>query len=162
MKVIDRDGLRLCKFQAELFETSVSKLLMSSEVFVRRFMNSNVVMELDNLSFLDDSKTIDDIFDDLNYQYGETTYGSVKYDKDVMHWCGYIYRYFSYTYDILSKQVYKLLPLKYLIKCFSKYHTLEPNVAIVKILEEKNISFDDNDRIQRSLEIMRRIRKECK
>ena len=62
MRKIDKEGKRLCDIQADLFEKSVSALEMSSEVFVRRFMNSKIAIELDNKAFLDDSKTINDIF----------------------------------------------------------------------------------------------------
>ena len=115
---IDRDGKRLCDIQAELFEKSVSTQDMSSEVFVRRFMNSKIAIELDSKAFLDDSKTINDIFADLDLQYGKTTYGSLKYNKDIMYWVGYLYRYFCYTYDVSSKQAYKYLPLKYVASTF--------------------------------------------
>ena len=115
MKELDRECKRLADIQAELFELSVKKLEMSSEVFVRRYMNSKIVKELDDYSFLDDSKTIEDIFIELDSQYGKTKYGSIKYNHNSMYWAGYLYRCFSYTYEISSKQAYKLLPLKEVI-----------------------------------------------
>ena len=48
MRMIDRDGKRLCDIQAELFEQSVYSLDISSEVFARRFMNSNEAKQLDD------------------------------------------------------------------------------------------------------------------
>ena len=159
MRELDRDGRRLCIIQAELFEQSIKKLKMSSEVFVRRFMNSNIVCELDNSSFLEDSKTIDDIFDSLNKQYGELNYGSVKYHRDVMYWAGYLYRQFSYTYKISSKQAYKMLPLKYVASTFEPYHTLDISQAIERLLESKNISFNDEDMVKKGVVILRNIRK---
>ena len=98
MKQLDRECKRLADIQAELFELSTRKLEMSSEVFVRRFMNSKIVKEMDDYSFLDDSKTIEDIFKELDQQYGKTTYGSIKYNSDSMYWVGYLYRCFSYIY----------------------------------------------------------------
>lgn len=158
MKNIDKDGLRLCSIQAELFEKSVDYLEMSSDIFYRRFMNSNVVTELDNLSFLDDSKSIEDIFFDLDEQYGPSNYGSTKYHKDVMFWCGYILRYFAYTYELSSKQVYKLLSLKYVASTFNAYHTLDGEEAINRLLEAKNISFKEEDEIARGVAIIKKIR----
>ena len=40
MEKIDHDGLLLCEIQAKTFELSVSVTETSSEIFVRRFMNS--------------------------------------------------------------------------------------------------------------------------
>lgn len=51
MKELDRECKRLTDIQAELFELSVKKLEMSSEVFVRRYMNSKIVRELDDCFF---------------------------------------------------------------------------------------------------------------
>lgn len=158
MKKIDRDGLRLCDIQAEVFQNSVSKLNMSSEIFFRRFMNSNIACELDNLSFLDDTKTVTDIFECINEQYGELSYGKVKFHQEIMYWCGYLYRYFVYTYEISSKQAYKLLPLKYVASTYLPYHTLDVSQAIERLLEAKNISFSDEDMIRKGVSILRTIR----
>lgn len=158
MKRIDKEGLLLCSIQGDLFEKSVSFSSTSSEIFYRRFMNSNVVCELDNLSFLDDTKSIEDIFLDLDKQYGTSNYGSIKYNKDIMFWCGYVLRYFAYTYELSSKQIYKLLPLKYVASSFNAYHTLDSEEAINRLLEAKNISFKEKDEIARGVAILRKIR----
>ena len=158
MKELDRECKRLADIQAELFELSVKKLEMSSEVFVRRYMNSKIVKELDDYSFLDDSKTIEDIFIELDYQYGKTTYGSIKYNHNSMYWAVYLYRCFSYTYEISSKQTYKLLPLKEVISLYEPYHTLDILQAIERMLEAKKISFNSEDNIKKGVDILRKIR----
>lgn len=135
---------------------------MSSEVFVRRYMNSKIVRELDDCSFLDDSKTIEDIFIELDNQYGKTTYGSIKYNHNSMYWAGYLYRCFSYTYEISSKRAYKLLPLKEVISLYEPYHTLDILQAIERMLEAKNISFNSEDNIKRGVAILRKIREQNK
>jgi hypothetical protein len=42
LKKIDKDGLLLCELQANAFEMSADSTDVSSEIFIRRFMNSNV------------------------------------------------------------------------------------------------------------------------
>ena len=158
MRTIDRDGKRLCDIQAELFEQSINSLDISSEVFVRRFMNSNVVKQLDDLSFLYDTKTIADIYLELDEQYGKSNYGSIKYHHNAMYWAGYLYRYFAYTYEITSKQAYKLLPLKEIISTFEPYHTLDVSEAIYRLLEAKKMTFDEDKLEERKLSIMRHVR----
>lgn len=66
MKKIDKDEKRLCDIQTNLFEKSTDSLNISSKNFVRRFMNSKIAIEFNNNSFLDDSKTINDIFTELD------------------------------------------------------------------------------------------------
>lgn len=162
MRSIDRDGKLLCGIQGQLFEQSVDKLNMSSKIFVRRFMNSNVATQLDQLSFLDDTKDLRDIFYELDEQYGKTNYGSVKYNKNAMYWAGYLYRYFVYTYEITSKLAYKLLPLGEVISSFEPYHTLDVSEAIYRLLEAKNLTFDEDKKEERYLAIMRSVREHSK
>ena len=52
MRKIDRDGLLLCELQAESFARSLTDARTSSEIFIRRFMHSNFVKEMDNASIL--------------------------------------------------------------------------------------------------------------
>lgn len=158
MRQIDRDGLLLCKIQGNLFEESLSKTDCSSEVFIRRYMNSNVVKELDSLSFLDDTKTTDNIFEELNKEYGVSTYGKSRFNKEALYWMGYIYRYFSYTYDLSSKQVYKIIKPKELNEVYLPYHTFDPKFAIERILEEKNISLCEDSLFNRNYDIFKKIR----
>ena len=159
MKTIDREGKRLCEFQAELFEKSISNLEMSSEIFVRRYMNSKIVSELDSGSFLEGNMGINDIYEELDRQYGPSTYGSRKYHRDVMYWTGYLYRYFCYCYDVSSKQAYKLLPFKYIASSFEPYHTLDVSQALERLLESKGISFSEEEMNKRGVAILRSVRK---
>ena len=50
MKKIDRDGLLLCELQATAFENSIDKMDSSSEIFIRRFMKSNIAKRMDDES----------------------------------------------------------------------------------------------------------------
>lgn len=158
MKEFDRDAMILCDTQAELFERSTTELDCSSEVFIRRFMNSKIAKELDSTFFLDDTKTIDNIFQEIDKEYGVSTYGKTKYSNNTIHWIGYIYRYMAYTYEIPSKRIYKMIKPKELKEVYLPYHTLDPKAAIERILEDKNISFKEEDIQKRNYEIFKRIR----
>ena len=52
MRKIDSLGLKLCSFQAQLFEESLSKCECSSRIFARRFLNSDLAKRMDNDGFL--------------------------------------------------------------------------------------------------------------
>lgn len=157
MKKIDKDGLALCNLQGGVFSFSLENTLCSSEIFMRRFMTSNISKEFDSLAILDDSLTIEGIIQKINEEFGETNYGTVKYEKEVMFWIGYIYRYFAYTYDLSSKYIYKLIKPKELNELYYVYHTFDPAVAIERILEEKNISFNLEDQNKRLLKMLRNM-----
>lgn len=158
MKRINKDGLLLCELQAKAFEMSVDMTSTSSEIFIRRFMNSRIAKKLDNGAVLQTNIQAKDLLDRIEEQYGSSKYGSVKYTKNEIYWIGYIYRYFSYTYDMSSVQVYKIAKPKELRGLFLPYHTMDPAQAIERILEAKNLIFSEEEELRRQYEIFRKIR----
>lgn len=158
IKKINRDGLLLCELQAKAFENSIDKMESSSEIFIRRFMKSKIAKRLDNQSILDSNIQANDILALVDEEYGATDYGSVKYTHNEMYWIGYIYRYFSFTYDLSSSQVYKIIKPKELRGLFLPYHTMDSSQAIERILEAKGMFIDEETELQRQYEIFKRIR----
>lgn len=158
MKKMDKDGLLLCDLQGNAFELSIELTSTSSEIFMRRFMNSNAAKTIDNESILEMNIQPKDIIKQVEEEYKESEYGSVKYTKDEMYWIGYLYRYFSYTYELSSTRVYKIVKPKELRGLFYPYHTLSPEQAIERILEAKGMKLSLEDEIERQFEIYKRIR----
>ena len=158
MKKIDNDGLLLCEMQARAFELSAVVQDTSSEVFIRRFMNSDVAKQLDNMSVLQGNTQATDILKYIDEEYGKSEYGSVKYSPNELFWIGYIYRYYAYTYDKTSRQVYKIVKPKELRGLFLPYHTMDPAQAIDRILEAKGLTNEDACEEKRQFEIFKKIR----
>ncbi len=161
MKKIDKDGLLLCELQAKTFEMSIDATEVSSEIFIRRFMNSQISKSIDSCEILQTNMQAKDILERIEEQYGKSNYGSKKYTKNELYWIGYIYRYFSYTYEKSSVQIYKIVKPKELRALFLPYHTLDPSQAIERILEAKNLFIvDDKAEIGRQYKIYKSIRDE--
>lgn len=160
MRKIDKDGLILCDLQGLAFELSVELASTSSEIFMRRFMNSKMAKMIDNESILQMNMLPKDIVIQVQEEYKESKYGSVKYKKNEMYWIGYLYRYFSYTYELTSIRVYKIVKPKELRELFLPNHTLSPEQAIERILEAKGILLnqDDDSELNRQYEIFKKIR----
>ena len=159
MKKIDKDGLILCDIQADIFEQSIDRFECSSEIFIRRFTNSQIVKLFDDKSILENSYSEEAIFDSLLNEYGKLSYGKSKYTKNEMYWIGYTYRYFCYTYDINMKQAYSIVSPKEMRSVFIPYHSLDCPQAIERILEAKNISFDKNEMLKKGVELLRVLKK---
>ena len=157
MKKIDKDGLLLCDLQAKAFEMSCESLSVSSAIFIRRFMHSDIAKEMDNLAVLQTNLQAKDILDRVNEEYGVSEYGSVEYTPNELYWIGYIYRYYAYTYDRTSTQVYRTVKPKELRGLFLPYHTLDPAQAIDRILEAKGMAAGIDEEM-RQFEIYKRIR----
>lgn len=158
MRKIDNDGLLLCEMQAKVFELSGLEQNTSSAVFIRRFMNSDVAKQLDNLTILQSNTQAPDILKLIDEEYGKSEYGSVQYSLNELYWIGYIYRYYAYTYIKTSKQVYKIVKPKELRELFLPYHTMDPAQAIDRILEAKGLVYADDYEEKRQFEIFKRIR----
>ena len=152
---LDRDGLSLCKIQGELFEKSITNVSTSSSIFIRRFMNSEIAKAFDSKDFLNDTISVNGIYKELDAQFGESKYGSTKFNSEVLFWIGYIYRYFSYTYDLSSKQVYKIIKPNELNEMYYVYHTFDCANAIERILEEKGICFEEDKLNDKLLSLIR-------
>ena len=155
MKVIDDIGIRLCKFQGETFSLSFTNTECSSAIFIRRFMNSYFASRLDNGGLVSEVFDSNVVFEELEYEFGVSYYGKEKYSTEELYWIGYIYRYWCYTRELTSKQVYKIIKPKELRSLYFPYHSLDPKQAIDRILEAKDI--DESDYTKRGVEILRRI-----
>ena len=160
LKKIDKSGLLLCDLQAKTFECTVDLTTVSSEIFIRRFMNSKIAKSMDNESILQTNIHEKDILDRIEEQYGKLEYGSIKYTHNEMFWIGYLYRYFCYTYKLSSVQVYKIVKPKELRGLFLAYHTMDVSQAIERILEAKGLLVDEETELKRQYEIFKRIRKQ--
>lgn len=160
MKQIDEIGLKLCKFQAELFETSVVKTECSSPIFLRRFMYSSVAERMDKTGFLFEASNTSSVLDDIEEEFGKSDYGKKKYHPEELYWMGYIYRYWCYTYGKTSKQIYKIIKPEELKCLYFPYHSLDPAQAIERIMEAKGLI--EKDFTQQGVEIFRKILKEKK
>ena len=158
MKKIDKNCLLLCDLQATAFECSVDRMESSSEIFIRRFMKSEIAKRFDNESVLETNIQANDILQLVDEEYGVSDYGSVKYTHNEMYWIGYIYRYFAVTYELTSPQVYKIVKPKELRGFFLPYHTMDPAQAIERILEAKEMLIDEDMELKRQYEIFKRIR----
>lgn len=138
-KEIDNIGLTLCDYQSDLFEKSVNYLSCSSIYFIKTFMNSKIAKRIDNPAFLLESVDVTALLNDLNNQH-KLNRGKELYPTYVMKWIGYIYRFFSYTYNYSSKKVYEIVKPKELYALYEPYHSLDPKEAIERIIESKNIN----------------------
>lgn len=159
MRDMDSIGLKLCSYQAELFERSLEETACSSGIFIRRFMNSNLASRMDHAGFLFDSLDISDAIAEIEAQYGVSTYGQEQFSVEEMHWIGYIYRYWVYVSDKSSRQIYKLIKPDLMRRLYFPYHSLDPMQAIERMMEVVSPkSPAEMDDITRGVAALRKVR----
>ena len=135
MRKMDQDGLLLCDLQGNAFELSIQLTSTSSEIFMRRFMNSKMVKMIDNESVLQMNIQPKDIIKWVEEEYKESKYGSVKYTKNEMYWIGYLYRYWHFYKNESSVKIYKQAPAKIMKRNYLIFHTMAPELAIDDLKE---------------------------
>lgn len=156
MKEMDNYGLKLCQFQAELFQKSINETKCSSKIFIRRFMLSDIAKRMDKVGFLYSVTDTIDAFIEIETQFGASDYGTQKFEEEELYWIGYIYRYWSYIAGMSSKQLYRLVKPEELKKVYFPYHSFDPALAIERIKEAKQMTEEDD--IKRGVTILRKIR----
>ena len=155
MKKIDEEGLTLCALQADIFAASLEAASCSSPIFIRRFMNSQAAARMDHRGFLLEASDAVSVLNEVETQYGPTSYGKERYGREELYWLGYLYRYWSYTYEKSSKQVYRQMKATELRKLYYPYHSLDPAQAIERILESRGN--EEEDYTEKGVRVLRRI-----
>ena len=127
--------LKLCDIQGRLFELSGEKTLPSA-AFIRVFMSSNVAKELDSqynrMQWMGEEYLLEEILSDLKETLPKT--GEV-YQKDVLYWIGYIYRYWHFYSKEDSLKILRQAPVDTMKRNFMMFHTMDPVLAIEKLKE---------------------------
>ena len=150
MREFDHDGLLLAEYQGKLFEKS-TELKCSTAVFMRRFLHSDLLKQLDayDLSLL--SLDVLEGINSIQQQFGDSDYGKIKYSASAMFWIGYMYRYIAYTREVSTKFVMKLFPYKQMNDVYYSFHTQSPEWCVGSLLdmnEQSEDIFDNNLRLK--------------
>ena len=123
--------LKLCDIQGRLFENSIK---YGSESFIRDFMTSEMAAHLDSpynkYQWMGEEYLLEELCDEKNLE----TEGE-KYNKDVLYWIGYIYRYWAISRNESSKKIIRQAPAKTMKRNYFAFHTLDPELAIDDLKE---------------------------
>ena len=158
MKKADYNCTVLCKMQANLFFEYDNYVSCSPTVFIRRFMNSDLAKRFDDYTVLLDISSNETFIQELNEQYGETTFGKTEPKlKEAMFWAGYLYRYWCFVYEIPSKKLIRYVNPKMLLDRYYVYHSMDLDYAIERICEEEKILLKPNKTIGELLEELMKL-----
>ncbi len=147
-KELDYEGMLLCSYQGKLFEKSYD-LNCSSAIFLRRFINSHLLDEIDLNTTINKTLDEDEGIASIISQFGPIDYGKNKYSKESLFWMGYIYRYISYTRDISTRTLFSLFHHELLNAIYYPYHSQDPEVVVQYLLKINGLQEDDLDKNNR-------------
>lgn len=150
MREFDHDGLLLAEYQGKLFEKS-SELNCSTKIFLRRFLHSNLLKQLDQNSTSSLSLDVNEGMNSISEQFNESNYGKEKYSRSALFWIGYMYRYISYTREVSTKFIMTIFKSEQMNDVYYSFHTQDPEWCIRSLLEINHLDetiFDKNLRLK--------------
>ena len=125
--------LKLCDIQGRLFELSGAKGY-DSVPFIKAFMTGEVAKGLDSkfnrLQWAGEEYLLAEVAETANL-----TTGGIVYDKEVLYWSGYLYRFWHFDTGEDSKEIYKQAPAETMSRNWLIFHTLAPEMAIEDLKE---------------------------
>ena len=132
---MDELQLKLCDIQGRLFELSAEKKLPSAS-FIKAFMTSETAKELDSrynrMQWMGEEYLLEEVLSSA----GNALSGAGEvYQKDVLYWIGYIYRYWHYYTGESSAKILRQAPATTMKRNYLMFHTMDPVVAIEDLKE---------------------------
>ena len=135
---MDELQLKLCDIQGRLFELSGEKQLPSAS-FIKVFMISETAKELDSrynrMQWMGEEYLLEEIISSA----GDTFSGTGEiYQKDILYWIGYLYRYWHYYTGESSAKILRQSPAATMKRNYMMFHTMDPVLAIENLKEIYN------------------------
>ena len=132
---MDELQLKLCDIQGRLFELSAEKKLPSAS-FIKAFMTSETAKELDSrynrMQWMGEEYLLEEVLSSA----GNALSGAGEvYQKDVLYWIGYIYRYWHYYTGESSAKILRQASAATMKRNYLMLHTMDPVVAIENLKE---------------------------
>lgn len=120
---------QLCDIQGRLFELAL-KNKYDCPAFIKTFMNSQAAAALDDIYDRLQWAGEEYILEELEDETKGLEKAGIIYNKEVMYWIGYIYRYWHYYTNEDSREIYKIADAKTMNECWLGFHTLDVEMAI--------------------------------
>lgn len=120
---------QLCDIQGRLFELAL-KNKYDCPAFIKTFMNSQAAAALDDVYDRLQWAGEEYILEELEDEAKGLEKAGIIYNKEVMYWIGYVYRYWHYYTNENSREIYKIADAKTMSECWLGFHTLDVEMAI--------------------------------
>ena len=132
---MDELQLKLCDIQGRLFELSAVKK-MPSAAFIKAFMTSETAKELDSrynrMQWMGEEYLLEEV---LSSAGDYLTVAGEIYQKEVLYWIGYIYRYWHYYTGESSAKILRQASAATMKRNYMIFHTIDPVIAIEDLKE---------------------------
>lgn len=135
---MDELKLKLCDIQGRLFELSAEKKYPST-AFVKAFMTSDTAKSLDSEYNRMQWAGEEYLFEEIESSASDSLSANGEiYDRDILYWIGYIYRYWHYYSGENSAKIHKQAPVETMKRNYMIFRTMDPVLAIENLKEIHN------------------------
>ncbi len=134
MVMLTREKRQLCDIQGRLFELAWQNGY-DSVAFMQAFMNSKAAASLDDVYDRLQWAGEEYILEELEDEVGGLQKSDVIFDREVMYWAGYTYRYWHFYTQESSKEIYAAADADMMNACWLGFHTLDVEMAIDDLKE---------------------------
>ena len=132
-KELNQFELAVCDNQGLLFQDCQWDFEVDALDFVSEFMNSNVAKSMDNTLSPFHNTGTQQIGNSLLKECRIKSFIGEYVNSDILYWMGYIYRYWVWWLGESSKDIYSKADYETMSMLYSYYHTLSPELAILKL-----------------------------
>lgn len=140
IRILRYDETLQAQMMGELFEDSLEMTTLSSPLFIRYFMYSEVSWLYKDLVHQYTSISNKEVIERVE-EGKKLNKKGVRYTKDEMHWIGYCYLAIMCLAEMSPKQVYRLFPSRKMWECYPIYHTFSIEAAVVRLFEDNGMKF---------------------
>lgn len=128
------DHRQLCDIQGRLFELAL-KSNYDCPTFIETFMNSRAALALDDVYDRLQWAGEEYILEEIEEEAGGLKKAGIVYDREIMYWTGYVYRYWHYYANITSRDIYKIANAQLMHDSWLGFHTLDVEMSIDNLVE---------------------------
>ena len=127
----------LAEMQGALFEMS-GEQGFDSGTFIKVFMKSKIAEGLDSDFDFMQWAGKEYIMERMKEEYPEGfSNKGIVFDRETLHWAGYLYRYWHFYTGESSKEIYRQADALTVNTMYYGYHTLDIEMAIDRLKEAK-------------------------
>lgn len=128
------EEVTLCNVQGRLFELAVDHGY-DCPAFIKAFMCSQTAAYMDmifhRLQWAGEAYILEELEDEVS----GLPLAGITYDKEIMFWAGYTYRYWHYYTQESSRDIYQIADAETMAHNWLGFHTLDVEMAIDNLKE---------------------------
>lgn len=135
----------ICETQGEIFRCA-SEMGLDMDFFVPKYMDSRFCERcMDTIYSPFQMADAEECLDFIQPEIKAPQLAEVRYDPNVMEWVGYTYRHLYFALEKSSREIAERVPFLSMLAYYPGLHTVDEDMAVEIINEDKFLSTHRSD-----------------